>query len=103
MAIKKVTVRFEGEFRFEYDPESPVFKEMHASFNRYMHETNDYGIMENIAHNILLNGSSWDELFEGIGYINRVGKANPKNKPETSSGITIDTDRPDIEYDTTER
>lgn len=102
MATKKVIVHFEGEFEFEYDPESPVFKEMYKSFQRYMHETDDHGIMENIAHNILLNGSSWDDLFEGIGYINRKGRANPKNKPNTSSGITINTDRPEIEYDTTE-
>jgi len=102
MAIKKVTVHFEGEFQFEYDPESPVFKQMHADFERHIHEASDHGIMENIAHNILLNGSSWDDLFEGIGYISRKGRVNPKIKPNTSSGITIDTDRPNIDYDTTE-
>lgn len=103
MATKKVTVRFEGEFEFEYDPESPVFKEMHASFQRHISEADDHGIMEDIAHNILLNGASWADLFEGIGYINLKGRTNPKNKPNTYSGITINTDRPEIEYDTTEK
>lgn len=100
---KKVVVRFEGEFNFEYDPESPVFKEMYAHFQRYMHECSEHAVMENIAHNILLNGSAWDDLFEGIGYIDRQGRVNPKNKPGMSSGIVIDTDRPNIDYDSEEK
>jgi hypothetical protein len=102
MAIKKVTVRFEGEFEFEYDPETPVFKEMMTSFEKNIYEGGERGVVENIAHNILLNGSGWDNMFEGIGYIDRKDRINPNHRPGTGSGITINTDRPDIEYDTTE-
>jgi len=98
MSVKKVVLRFEGQFEFEYDPKTPVFKEMLDSFERYIHKGGERAVIENIAHNILSNGSSWEEMFEGIGYINKKGRINPNTKPGTGSGITINTDRPDIEY-----
>jgi len=97
-----MTVHFEGEFKFTFDPEDPRFKEALAHYQKHIHPDGEKGVVENIAHNILLNGTSWDDLFEGLGYIAMVGRSQREGHEKMFSGITIDTDRPEIEYDTTE-
>lgn len=97
MAKKKVTVRFEGSFTFEYDPNSEEFKDALQSYNECIGKGDEYTIFKQIAHHFA-SGRTINDMVEGVGYVIKKD-TKAKHNPVNFSGVSIVDDDPFLEIE----
>lgn len=96
MAQKTVDIEVSAIYSFTYDPESPEFKETLKSYSEVIERGgNEESMMAHVAHNLRRSGSV-DSMVEGVGYIQKEGRPAPE---EIFSGITVEDDDPDFNYE----
>ncbi len=94
--IKTVEVQCTGSYFFSYDPESKKFREALKAYKKLIDKGGDESSMLcHVAHN-LRRSESADSMVEGVGYLR---KESHKKNIEPFSGITVDDDDPDYDYE----
>lgn len=88
-------VECQTNFRVTYDENSPEFKEALSSYQECIYSLGDEDDMiQHVAHNILRFGI--DRMVEGVGYVKTETMEEP---PENWSGITIDEEEPEFNFE----
>lgn len=96
MANKKVTIKAEGYFELEYDPQSKEFKETLESYRASINKRgNEKEVLIQVIHH-LVGGRSLENMVEGVGFVARSGREIPGR---LFSGITVVDDEPDFDYE----
>lgn len=88
----KIEIR--TEFTVKYDTENPLFREALDGYKTLIH--NEGGIEDllfHVVHNVNRHGCR--KMVEGIGYVS----LNGEYYGEPHSGIGINTDDPDFEFE----
>lgn len=96
MAQKTVYVEVSAIYSFTYDPESTEFKEALNSYAQVIERGgNEESLIAHVAHNLRRSGTA-ENMVEGVGYIQKEGDDQPL---EVFSGITVEDDDPDFNYE----
>lgn len=96
MATKKVTIKAEGYFELEYNPESKEFKETLESYRASINKHGDEkDVLISVVHHFVL-GASCESIVEGVGFVAKEGREIPA---KLYSGITVVDDEPQFDYE----
>lgn len=93
--MKKVSVEVSSEFEFEYDPESPEFKEALETFKeQYDMLGNEEDLFAYVARHMVRLGREY--MVECIGYVGLKNRKLSETESEAFSGITVSEEQPYI-------
>lgn len=96
MPKKKVTIKAEGYFELEYNPESKEFQETLESYRASINKSGDEkDVLISVVHHFVLGGSC-ESMVEGVGFVQKKGRDKPT---KLFSGITVVDDEPQFDYE----